>query len=227
MPAPEALWATSPAAQPDSVPTEGRRSPPLRGRGQLARGRPRGQPATESWSARPRRAPLPGGPATWSARSAAWPPQRSVFPARTAAAGGAAARRRAGQGPPTVAALPQWAAAVPTVAAVRTVAAVPTVAVRPEGHAVTPRHSALARLGVWERHGLVAAAREADAAAPCRSTSVWCGDAPPPPACRGADRCPGRRSQVVCSSLFSFPFRSMVRCRSSRWETKCPRAIGQ
>ena len=88
-----------------------------------------------------------------------------------------------------------------------TVAAVPTVAVRPEGDAVTPRHSALARLGVWERPGLVAAAREADAAAPCRSTSVWRGDAPPPPACRGADRCPRRRSQVVCSSLFSFPFR--------------------
>ena len=210
MPAPEALWATSPAAQPDSVPTEGRRSPPLRGRGQLARGRPRGQPATESWSARPRRAPLPAR-ACHLARAVRLRGLRGgrVFPARTAAAGGAAARRRAGQGPPTAAALPQWAAAVRDAVPWRlpTVAAVPTVAVRPEGDAVTPRHSALARLGVWERPGLVAAAREADAAAPCRSTSVWRGDAPPPPACRGADRCPRRRSQVVCSSLFSFPFR--------------------
>ena len=108
-----------------------------------------------------------------------------------------------------------------------TVAAVPTVAVRPAGDAVTPRHSALARLGVWERPGLVAAAREAVLRP--RVGRRRCGVAALLLRLLVGARIVVRGEEIrwCAHRCFRFRFGSMVRCRSSRWETKCPRAIGQ
>ncbi len=58
-------------------------------------------------------------------------------------------------------------------------------------------------------------------------TSVWRARGSSPAAVPGADRRrAAKKSDGVLIACW-FPFQSKVRCRSSRWETKCPRAIGQ